>query len=131
MITHVERRSMLVMWRTGISADSILVMALFCLWYRDITRVYIGNSVRHDTRTIGYHPTMISMLQEIDDMATGVLEGPPSSPTQYVSFPKKVQTIIRRCMPSRSYPREPVPEHGARGVKKGARRFPGGGTCRG
>ncbi|KAI5678278.1 hypothetical protein M9H77_09228 [Catharanthus roseus] len=38
------------------------------------------------------------MLQEIDDMTTGVLEGPLSSPRQYASVMRKVQTIIRRCM---------------------------------
>ncbi|KAI5667504.1 hypothetical protein M9H77_17357 [Catharanthus roseus] len=39
-----------------------------------------------------------SMLQKVDDMARGVIEGPPSSLTQIASFVKKVQTIIRRCM---------------------------------
>ncbi|KAI5671710.1 hypothetical protein M9H77_12074 [Catharanthus roseus] len=33
-------------------------------------------------------------------MATWVIEGPPLSPTQIISFAKKVQTIIRRCMVS-------------------------------
>ncbi|KAI5683440.1 hypothetical protein M9H77_04668 [Catharanthus roseus] len=99
-------------------------------WYRDITRVYISSPACCDTRTIGYQPT-------------GVLEGPPSSPTQYASLSKKVQTIICRCMvsigstlgrtpsqhdiqqtflvhPSRRRPREP-----------GIRRLSGGGACRG
>ncbi|KAI5676605.1 hypothetical protein M9H77_07555 [Catharanthus roseus] len=38
------------------------------------------------------------MLQEVDDMTTGVLEKPPSSPTQYASVMRKVQTNINRCM---------------------------------
>ncbi|KAI5662476.1 hypothetical protein M9H77_21799 [Catharanthus roseus] len=52
-------------------------------------RVYINNLAHRDTRTIRYQPT-----EEVDDMATGVLEGPPFSPTKYASFAKKVQTII-------------------------------------
>ncbi|KAI5654393.1 hypothetical protein M9H77_31580 [Catharanthus roseus] len=69
-------------------------------------RVYISNSANCDTRTVGYQPTgvdrrmMTSILQEVDDMATGVIQGPPSSLTQITSFAKKVQTIIRRCMVS-------------------------------
>ncbi|KAI5682328.1 hypothetical protein M9H77_03556 [Catharanthus roseus] len=127
-------------------------------WYRDITRVYIGNPANHDIRTVGYQPAgvdrwmMTSMLQEIDDMASGMIQRPPSSPSQIASFAKKVQTINRKymvsigggtlgCTPSqydiqqifpvqqsRRRPREPVPDRGARGVKKGARRLPGGGT---
>ncbi|KAI5671546.1 hypothetical protein M9H77_11910 [Catharanthus roseus] len=52
-------------------------------------RVYIGNPANRDTRTIGYQPA-----GEVDDMVIGVLERPLSSPTQFVSFAKKVQTII-------------------------------------
>ncbi|KAI5677725.1 hypothetical protein M9H77_08675 [Catharanthus roseus] len=75
--------------------------------------------------TLGhYQPTRTSMLQEIDDMTTRVLEGPPSSPTQYASVMRKVQTIICRCMVSigaiASFPWEPLPERGAHGVKRGA-----------
>ncbi|KAI5662186.1 hypothetical protein M9H77_21509 [Catharanthus roseus] len=89
------------------------------------------------------------MLQEVDSMTTGVLEGPPSSPTQYASVMRIFRTIIRRCMVSISgmlgyttsqhdiqhtfvvqplcrHPREPVPEGGTRGVKRGAYRLPGG-----
>ncbi|KAI5658927.1 hypothetical protein M9H77_27720 [Catharanthus roseus] len=107
-------------------------------WYWDITRVYIRNPTLRDTRTIGYQPTGVNRrMMEVDDMATGVLEGPQSSPTQYASFVKRVQTIIRRCMvsiggtlgcttsqhdiqqtfpmqPSHRRPREPIPERGAR-----------------
>ncbi|KAI5662582.1 hypothetical protein M9H77_21905 [Catharanthus roseus] len=76
----------------------------YIIWYRDITRVYIDNLANRDTRTIRYQPVgvdrrmMTSTLHEVDDMDTGVLEGPPSSPTQFASFAKKVQTIIHRCM---------------------------------
>ncbi|KAI5666255.1 hypothetical protein M9H77_16108 [Catharanthus roseus] len=60
-------------------------------WHRDITQVYIGNPTRRDTRTIGYQLTGVDRrMMEVDDMARGVLEGPPSSPTQYASFAKKV-----------------------------------------
>ncbi|KAI5657321.1 hypothetical protein M9H77_26114 [Catharanthus roseus] len=97
-------------------------------WYRGITRT--------------------SMLQEVDDMASVVIREPSSSPSQMALFAKKVQTIIRRCMvfigstlgctpsqqdiqqtfsvqPLRRRPREHVPDRGARGVKRGARRHPG------
>ncbi|KAI5659257.1 hypothetical protein M9H77_28050 [Catharanthus roseus] len=37
-------------------------------------------------------------ITELDDMATGVIQGHPSSPTHIVSFTKKVQTIIRMCI---------------------------------
>ncbi|KAI5652513.1 hypothetical protein M9H77_29700 [Catharanthus roseus] len=114
----------------------------------DITLVYIGNPANHDTQTIGYQPEIVNRwMMEVDDMATGVLERPPSSPTQFASFAKKVQTIIRRCMvsigstlgctlsqhsiqqtfpvqPSRRHPRKPVLKRGAHGVKRGARRLP-------
>ncbi|KAI5682631.1 hypothetical protein M9H77_03859 [Catharanthus roseus] len=72
-----------------------------------------------------------------------------SSPSQIASFAKKVQTIIKRCVvsiggtlgctpsqddiqktfrvqPSRHRPRKPISDRGARGVKRGARRLPGG-----
>ncbi|KAI5664848.1 hypothetical protein M9H77_24171 [Catharanthus roseus] len=91
---------------------------------------------------------MTSMLQEVDDMASVAIREPPSSPSQIAAIMKKVQTIIRRCMvsiggtlgctpsqhdiqatfpvqPSRSCPREHVPDRGARGVKRGAWRHPG------
>ncbi|KAI5656652.1 hypothetical protein M9H77_25445 [Catharanthus roseus] len=63
--------------------------------------------------------------REVDDMATEVIQGPPSSSTQIASFAKKVQTIIRGCMLSHLLPREPVSDLGARGVKRGARRLLG------
>ncbi|KAI5675983.1 hypothetical protein M9H77_06933 [Catharanthus roseus] len=81
-------------------------------WYRDITRVYIGNPARCDTWTYGYQPAaidrrmMTSMLQEVDDMTTGVLEGPPSSPTRH-----PIQ-LLRR------HPQESVPSMVKRGVHK-------------
>ncbi|KAI5673355.1 hypothetical protein M9H77_13719 [Catharanthus roseus] len=72
--------------------------------------------------------------QEVDNMTTRVLEGPPSSPAQYTSVMRKVQIILRRCMisltfavqPSHRRPQQLVPKHGARGVKKDAIRLPGG-----
>ncbi|KAI5656711.1 hypothetical protein M9H77_25504 [Catharanthus roseus] len=75
------------------------------------------------------------MLQEVDDMALVVIQELPTFPSQMAVFAKKVQTIIQRCMhdiqqtfpvqPSRRRPREHVPDRGARGVKRGARRQPG------
>ncbi|KAI5671689.1 hypothetical protein M9H77_12053 [Catharanthus roseus] len=71
-------------------------------WYRGITRAYIGNLANRDTRAHSYQPAgvdrrmMTSMLQE-------------------ATFP---------VQPSRRHPREHVPDRGARGVKRGARRHP-------
>ncbi|KAI5662345.1 hypothetical protein M9H77_21668 [Catharanthus roseus] len=38
------------------------------------------------------------MLQDVDDMASVVIQEPPTDPSQMAVFTKKVQTIIRRCM---------------------------------
>ncbi|KAI5650111.1 hypothetical protein M9H77_36116 [Catharanthus roseus] len=67
-------------------------------WYRDIIRVYIGNPAYRDTRNIGYQPPVVDrrMMEIKYDVTTGVLEGPPSSLTQYASVMRKVQTIICR-----------------------------------
>ncbi|KAI5659587.1 hypothetical protein M9H77_28380 [Catharanthus roseus] len=94
---------------------------------------------------------MNSMLQEVDDMASVVIQEPSTSLSQMAMFAKKVQTIIRRCMvsiggtlsctpsqhniqqtfrvqPSHRRPREHVMDRGAHGVKRGARRQPGRGA---
>ncbi|KAI5676865.1 hypothetical protein M9H77_07815 [Catharanthus roseus] len=92
-------------------------------WYRDVTRVYIGNPTNRGTRTVGYQPTGVDKrMMELDDMATGVIEGPPSSLTQIISFAKS--RLSSALHPSCRRPWEPVLKHGARGVKRCARRFP-------
>ncbi|KAI5654351.1 hypothetical protein M9H77_31538 [Catharanthus roseus] len=134
MITLIGRRSMLFMWRSGMSGDSTLGMAFFY-----IRRIY-------------HHPEMIT-LDGIGISREGV-EGLPSSPTRYTSVMRKVQTIIRQCMvsiggtlgctpsqhdiqqtfvlqPLRCHPWEPVHERGARGVKRGDHRLQGGGAREG
>ncbi|KAI5657426.1 hypothetical protein M9H77_26219 [Catharanthus roseus] len=91
---------------------------------------------------------MTSMLHEVDDVASVVIQRPPEDPSQMAVFAKK---IIRRCMvsiggtlgctpsqhdiqqtfpvqPSHRRLREHVPDRGARGVKRGARRQPGCGA---
>ncbi|KAI5673971.1 hypothetical protein M9H77_14335 [Catharanthus roseus] len=56
----------------------------------DNTRVYIGNPANRDTRTVGYQPARVNRrMMKVDDMATGVIQGLPSSPTQIASFAKK------------------------------------------
>ncbi|KAI5666920.1 hypothetical protein M9H77_16773 [Catharanthus roseus] len=61
-------------------------------WYRDITRVYIGNPTNHDTRTVEYQPTGVDRrMIEVDEMPSMVIQEPPSSPSQIASFAKKVQ----------------------------------------
>ncbi|KAI5675803.1 hypothetical protein M9H77_06753 [Catharanthus roseus] len=121
-------------------------------WYRGITRVYIGNPANRDTRAHGYQPVGADRrMMEVDDMASVAIREPPSSSSQIAAVMKKVQTIIRRCMvsiggtlgctpsqhdiqatfpvqPSLRRPREHVPDQGARGVKRGARRHPGRGA---
>ncbi|KAI5664931.1 hypothetical protein M9H77_24254 [Catharanthus roseus] len=80
-----------------------------------------------------------------------MIQEPPSSPSQMAVFAKKVQTNIQRCMVSndgtlgctssqhdiqqmflvqlsRRRPQEHVPDWGARGVKRDARRQPGRGA---
>ncbi|KAI5674183.1 hypothetical protein M9H77_14547 [Catharanthus roseus] len=114
-------------------------------WYQWRLRVRDGSTLAVET----------SMLQEVDDMTSVVIQEPPSSPSQMAVFAKKVQMIIWRCMvsigdtlgytpsqhdiqqtflvqPSRRSPREQVPDRGARGVKRSARRQPShgaGGGC--
>ncbi|KAI5659256.1 hypothetical protein M9H77_28049 [Catharanthus roseus] len=92
MITHIGGRYMLAMYRSCISGNSILGMALYC----ELRTYHLLGTIILDG--IGYH--------EMDDMATGVIQGPLSCATQI----------------------EPVPDHGTRGIKKGACRLPGGGA---
>ncbi|KAI5675349.1 hypothetical protein M9H77_06299 [Catharanthus roseus] len=49
------------------------------------------NPANRDTRST-------SMLQEVDDMASVVIQEQPSSLSQMAVFVKKVQMIIRRCI---------------------------------
>ncbi|KAI5658851.1 hypothetical protein M9H77_27644 [Catharanthus roseus] len=105
-------------------------------WYRGITQVCISNPANHDTLSHGYQPTFI--LQEVNDMASVVIQEPPTDPSQMTVFAKKVQMIIRRCMVSigvhvpcttiASHPREHVTDRGARRVKRSTRRQPSRGV---
>ncbi|KAI5681801.1 hypothetical protein M9H77_03029 [Catharanthus roseus] len=120
-------------------------------WYRGITWVYIGNPANRDTCAHGYQPVDVDRRMMVDDMASMVIREPPSSLSQMAVVMKKVQTIIRRymvsiggtlgCTPSqhdiqqtfpmqlsRHRPRKHVPDRGAHGVKRGARRHPGHGA---
>ncbi|KAI5675966.1 hypothetical protein M9H77_06916 [Catharanthus roseus] len=92
-----------------------------------ITRVYIGNPARRSTWTYGYQPAGVDRrMVKVDDITTGVLEGPLSSPTRYTSVIRKVQTIICRCIVSIGGMLGCTPsEHDIR-VKRGTRRLPGG-----
>ncbi|KAI5684112.1 hypothetical protein M9H77_05340 [Catharanthus roseus] len=85
-----------------------------------------------------------SMLQEVDDMASLVIQQPPADPSQMdvcmvfidgtlgcIPSQHDIQQKFP-LQPSRRSPREHVPGRGARGVKRGARRQPGygaGGGC--
>ncbi|KAI5667659.1 hypothetical protein M9H77_17512 [Catharanthus roseus] len=65
-------------------------------WYRGITQVYIGNPANRDTRLHRYQPAgvdrrmMTFILQEVDDMASVVIQQPPANPSQMAVFAKKV-----------------------------------------
>ncbi|KAI5658190.1 hypothetical protein M9H77_26983 [Catharanthus roseus] len=91
------------------------------------TPVMSTSDANRDTRSHGYQPASVDRrMMEVDDMASVAIREPPSSPSQMAAVMKKVQTIIRRYM--RRRPREHVPDRGARGVKRGARRHPGRGA---
>ncbi|KAI5659202.1 hypothetical protein M9H77_27995 [Catharanthus roseus] len=94
-------------------------------WYRGITQVYIGNIPNRDTRSYGYQPAgvdkwmMIFMLQEVDDIASVVIQKLPTDPSEMAVFTKKVQMIIWRFMTfpvqtSRHRPREHIPDQSGR-----------------
>ncbi|KAI5658660.1 hypothetical protein M9H77_27453 [Catharanthus roseus] len=117
-----------------------------------VSQVYIGNPTNCDTRSHGYQlASMDRLLMEVDDTASVVIQQPPADPSQMAVLPKKVQTMIWRCMvsigytlgctpsqhdiqqtfpirPARRRTREHVPDRGARGVKRGACRQPGRGA---
>ncbi|KAI5668463.1 hypothetical protein M9H77_18316 [Catharanthus roseus] len=110
------------MWRSGISRESILGMAFFYpLRICQHPKMIILDGIR-----ISRESTSVIQDVEVDDMTTGVLEGPPSSLVQYTSgfywwYTFAVQPLL--C-----HPQEYVLEHGARGVKRGTRKLPGGGA---
>ncbi|KAI5671501.1 hypothetical protein M9H77_11865 [Catharanthus roseus] len=127
-------------WCTTFDCSQLLTHTLalsypsdeYIRWYKGITRVYIGNPANRDTRVHGYQLAGVDRrMMEVDDMASVAIREPHLSPSPITAVMKKVQTIIRRCMPSRRRPREHVPDRGARGVKRGARRHPGLGAVAG
>ncbi|KAI5648527.1 hypothetical protein M9H77_34532 [Catharanthus roseus] len=85
IITYIWRRSMLLMWRSGIiSRDSTLRMALFypLRIYHHAEMITLDELC--DNRTIVYEPAEVDrQMIKVDDMIIGVMEGPPSSPTKY------------------------------------------------
>ncbi|KAI5672776.1 hypothetical protein M9H77_13140 [Catharanthus roseus] len=94
----------LVLWQLRVRDGPALAVKVlsypsdeYIRWYRGITRVYIGNSANRDTRSVGYQPAGVDRrMMEVDDMASVVIQEPPSSPSQTAAFAKKVQMIIRR-----------------------------------
>ncbi|KAI5675832.1 hypothetical protein M9H77_06782 [Catharanthus roseus] len=116
---HIRDGTMLLVEELSNSRD------YYIRWYRDITRVYIGNPANRDTRTVGYQAAGVDRwMKEVGDMATEVIQEPPSSPTQIASFAKKVR-LAAIASPS---PRARIENRGACGVKKGTRRLSGGGA---
>ncbi|KAI5666787.1 hypothetical protein M9H77_16640 [Catharanthus roseus] len=148
---------MLSMSMLGTSGEFILEMVLRLLLRHCRTLVMStsdGTGVSHGftskTKLTMIPCTWLSACRrgQTDDVA---IREPPSYLSQIVAVMKKVQTIIRRCMvsiggtlgctpsqydiqatfpvqPSRRRPREHVPDQGALGVKRGARRHPGRGA---
>ncbi|KAI5659118.1 hypothetical protein M9H77_27911 [Catharanthus roseus] len=136
-------------WRVRVrDGPAVAVEALsypideYIILYRGITRVYIGNPTNRDTCAHGYQPAggdrrkMTSMLQEVDDMTSVAIREPSSSPSQMAACMVSIEGTLG-CTPSqhdiqatfpvqplRRGPREHVPDRGARGVKRGARRHP-------
>ncbi|KAI5661292.1 hypothetical protein M9H77_20615 [Catharanthus roseus] len=72
-----------------------------------------------DTRLHGYQPAGVDRrMIEVDDMASVVIQQPPTDPSQMTVFAKKTFSV----QPSRRRLWEHLPDRGARGVKRGARR---------
>ncbi|KAI5664080.1 hypothetical protein M9H77_23403 [Catharanthus roseus] len=60
-------------------------------WYRGIKRVYIDNSANRDTRSHGYQPAGVDRrMMEVNDMASVVIQQPPTDPSQMAVFAIKV-----------------------------------------
>ncbi|KAI5663422.1 hypothetical protein M9H77_22745 [Catharanthus roseus] len=118
-------------WRLHIRDGSVLAVEVlsysrdeYIIWYRDITRVYIRNPANRDTRTVGYQPTgvdkwIMTIIRRCMVSIGGTLGCTPSQHDIQQTFPVQL---------SRRRPQEPVTDRGARGVKRGARRLPSGGT---
>ncbi|KAI5669470.1 hypothetical protein M9H77_19323 [Catharanthus roseus] len=139
-------------WRLRVRDDPVVAAEVlsypsdeYIRWYRGITRVYIGNLANRDSRSYGYQPAgvdrrmMTSMLQEVDDMTSVVIQQPTTYPSQMAM--QGLSRCTLGCTPSKHdiqhtfpvqpshrRPREHVPDRGARGVKRGARRLPGCGA---
>ncbi|KAI5667483.1 hypothetical protein M9H77_17336 [Catharanthus roseus] len=104
--------------------------------YRDITRVYIGNPANRDTRTVRYQNAgvdrrmMTFMLQEFCKESADYHSELHGFYWRYIGLhsisARYSADISSTAIASLSH--EPVPDRGARGIKRGARRLPDGGA---
>ncbi|KAI5656522.1 hypothetical protein M9H77_25315 [Catharanthus roseus] len=81
-------------------------------WYRSIVRIYISNPANCDTHSHGYQPAEVdrrmitSTLQDVDDMASVVIQEPTSEWTddidgvQHYGFGHRVSKKTTRFTPS-------------------------------
>ncbi|KAI5658665.1 hypothetical protein M9H77_27458 [Catharanthus roseus] len=96
-------------WRLRVRDDPTLAVKVlsypndeYIRWYRETTVCtskiqLIVIPVRLDTSLLGVDRRMMtSMLLELDDMASVIIQEPPLSSSQMAIFAKKVQTIIWR-----------------------------------
>ncbi|KAI5680679.1 hypothetical protein M9H77_01906 [Catharanthus roseus] len=101
-------------------------------WYRDITRVYIGNPANRDTRTVGYWPAGVDRRMMFCKESANYHSEVHGIYCRYLGL----HSILARysidisSTAIASPSSEPVPDRGARGVKRGAHRLPGGGARR-
>ncbi|KAI5653813.1 hypothetical protein M9H77_31000 [Catharanthus roseus] len=127
------------MWCTASSCPLTIYLVPSDLWREEVSFIcyeivkyhFLGRTSTVDgIETLPVCRSKIEQI-EVDDMATEVIQGPPSSPTQEASFAKKVQTIILRFQPSRRHPQEHISNRGAHKVKREASRLPGRGARHG
>ncbi|KAI5673812.1 hypothetical protein M9H77_14176 [Catharanthus roseus] len=130
-IQHASHLDAWYQWRIHIrDGPAVAAEALsypgdeYIRWYRGITWVYISNPINRDARSHRYQPASVDRrMMEVDDMASVVIQEPHSSPSQMHDIQQTFPV-----QPSRRHPLEHVPDRGAHGVKKGARRHPGHGA---
>ncbi|KAI5664408.1 hypothetical protein M9H77_23731 [Catharanthus roseus] len=105
LMTEIQADSLAplgAIWCTSFDCSQLPMHTLYSRWYRGITRIYIGNPANRDTRAHGYQPTGVDRrMMEVEDMASVVVQEPPSSLSQMAVVMKKVQTIIRSTISNR------------------------------
>ncbi|KAI5672529.1 hypothetical protein M9H77_12893 [Catharanthus roseus] len=141
MTTLIGGHNMLAMMRRLHIRDGP-ALAVEIVW--EITWVYIENPANRDTHSVGYQPAgvdrrmmMIWLQSDTGTTFISVTDGyfceesaDYHSEVGYLACTPSQHDIQRTFpeQPSRHRPREPVPDRGARGVKRDASRLPGSGA---